>query len=120
MRLRKSIFDPLQNACWILIASLAIAQVPAQADEFALADLDADVRAQLLAEAVERALANADHYSPPADRIRLPKLRPSIVSFAEECAELDAIPLFDLSKDDSRRVFVALSFDGFLGIHGRL
>jgi len=52
--------------------------------------------------------------------IELPEHEPAIVSFAKECASLNAIPLFDLQRDEDRRVFVGINFDGYLGIHGQL
>jgi len=53
-------------------------------------------------------------------RYRAPGLHPRLVSFIEECTDLEAIPLFDINTDSNKRVFVGVNFDGIFGIHGRL
>lgn len=40
--------------------------------------------------------------------------------FVNECAELEAVPLFNLSEGDERRVYFGINFDGVLGLHGQL
>ncbi len=50
----------------------------------------------------------------------LPDLQPRVVSFIKDCADVDAVPLLELSKRKDRRVFFGISFDGVLGIHARL
>lgn len=54
------------------------------------------------------------------DEERLSFLRPGMTSFVIDCAELEAIPLVELSTENSNRIFFGISFDGVLGFHGRL
>ena len=52
--------------------------------------------------------------------LNLPEPRSQLVSFVKKCAELEAVPLFEIAEQEDKHVYLGINFDGFLGVYARL
>ncbi len=110
----------IATAAIVLLASVTV--TPARAD---ISELWAEQ--YLETDMIPAATLKKSSSRPRALRLKfkarellLPGLNPNVVSFIEDCAELEAVPLLELKKDGRRRVYLGINFDGVFGIHGTL
>lgn len=107
------------QACAVLIAVLATAGQQVHADSEKSFDPGPIVDELIATMDVEPSPFYAEPAEFYAEKLEISEQRPGVMTFVEECATLNAIPLFELSRRKDRRLFIGISFDGLLGIHAR-
>lgn len=108
------------RVCALFLAAVFAFGSLAHADEKEKPWLDPDIAELSVTEMLTSTPGNHMVDDDWAEALQMSEAEPGIVTFAKDCAEIDAIPLLELAQNTDKRVFIGINFDGVLGIHGML